>query len=58
MNAMTYGVFEWDGGNGGWYDAAKAVKVYKSESAAKKYADANNLVVRSQAFVKGVMEAK
>ena len=49
-----YYVFEWDeGGNGGWYDAEKAIKVYRSKAAAEKFA-ASRYVVRSQAYVKGV----
>ena len=51
-----YYVFEWDSGNGGWYDAAKAIKVYRSRAAAEKFA-ASRYVVRSQAYVKGATTA-
>lgn len=42
---VEYGVFVWSGDQGA-YQRANAIKVYRSRSAADRYASAHNLVAR------------
>lgn len=57
-NQTKFYVLPWDGNNGGRYAASNAVKVYKLQSAAEKFANeqnqtkGTNLVVRPAGIVR------